>query len=255
VGGRWESTRVPQFIWFALTACVTLLSPPFLLGALPHWFRLNGCWREVGGLELPQLDQPMRSGALAGESSISTCWRLLVGSQGGSPVHVELAALRGQHRKLSLRRAGRTKRLWVTGSTKWAVNSKIEKRSRYVFNSGCARELENTRNSRGEYHAGAVATNFRHQLSSARGQEKPKRDQGQSVSSLGNRAGHPAPAGQTNGPPPLRFSTNRQGCANCFLCAQPTIAPSRSFAVDVSPIELNIFDMVVRPHGQLNFPA
>jgi NADP-dependent 3-hydroxy acid dehydrogenase YdfG len=128
--------------------------------------------------------------------------------------------------------AGRSEASGVYGSTKWAVNS---------IATTLRKELENDKIRVVNIMPGAVATNFARNF-------PPEFVQG-ILNSLGVKA-EIKPGGTV--PPELLDQVAAAG--KMFLAAADDIARAVVFAV-TQPIELNIFEMVVRPQRQLQLPA
>jgi NADP-dependent 3-hydroxy acid dehydrogenase YdfG len=128
--------------------------------------------------------------------------------------------------------AGRNDASGVYGSTKWAVNS---------IATTLRKELENDKIRVVNIMPGAVATNFARNF-------PPEFVKG-IVSSLGIKADI-KPGGQL--PPEVLDQIAAAG--KLFLASADDVARAVLFAV-TQPIELNIFEMVVRPQRQLQLPA
>ena len=128
--------------------------------------------------------------------------------------------------------AGRSEASGVYGSTKWAVNS---------IATTLRKELENDKIRVVNIMPGAVATNFARNF-------PPEFVQG-ILTSLGVKADI-KPGGTV--PPELLDQVAAAG--KMFLAAADDIARAVVFAV-TQPIELNVFEMVVRPQRQLQLPA
>ena len=128
--------------------------------------------------------------------------------------------------------SGRREASGVYGSTKWAVNS---------IATTLREELENDRIRVVNIIPGAVATNFARNF-------PPELVQG-ILSSLGVKA-EIKPGGTV--PPELLDQIAAAG--KMFLASADDVARAVLFAV-TQPIELNIFEMVVRPQRQLQLPA
>jgi NADP-dependent 3-hydroxy acid dehydrogenase YdfG len=128
--------------------------------------------------------------------------------------------------------AGRRDESGVYGSTKWAVNS---------IATTLRKELENDKIRVVNIMPGAVATNFARNF-------PPEVVKG-IVSSLGIEADI-KPGGQL--PPDVLDRIAAAG--KLFLASADDIARAALFAV-TQPIELNVFEMVVRPQRQLQLPA
>ena len=128
--------------------------------------------------------------------------------------------------------AGRSEASGVYGSTKWAVNS---------IATTLRKELENDKIRVVNIMPGAVATNFARNF-------PPEVVKG-IVSSLGIKADI-KPGGQL--PPAVLDQIATAG--KLFLASADDVARAVLFAV-TQPIELNIFEMVVRPQRQLQLPA
>ena len=128
--------------------------------------------------------------------------------------------------------AGRREASGVYGSTKWAVNS---------IATTLREELENDKIRVVNIMPGAVATNFARNF-------PPEVVRG-IVSSLGINADI-KPGAQL--PPEVLDQIAAAG--KMFLASADDIARAVLFAV-TQPIELNIFEMVVRPQRQLQLPA
>jgi hypothetical protein len=128
--------------------------------------------------------------------------------------------------------SGRSEASGVYGSTKWAVNS---------IATTLREELENDRIRVVNIIPGAVATNFARNF-------PPEFVQG-ILSSLGVKAEF-NPGGTV--PPELLDQVAAAG--KLFLASADDVARAVLFAV-TQPIELNIFEMVVRPQRQLQIPA
>jgi NADP-dependent 3-hydroxy acid dehydrogenase YdfG len=128
--------------------------------------------------------------------------------------------------------SGRSEASGVYGSTKWAVNS---------IATTLREELENDKIRVVNIMPGAVATNFARNF-------PPDVVRG-IVSSLGINADI-KPGGQL--PPEVLDQIAAAG--KLFLASADDVARAVLFAV-TQPIELNIFEMVVRPQRQLQLPA
>lgn len=128
--------------------------------------------------------------------------------------------------------AGRNEASGVYGSTKWAVNS---------IATTLRKELENDKIRVVNIMPGAVATNFARNF-------PPEFVQG-ILNSLGVKADI-KPGGTV--PPELLDQVAAAG--KLFLASADDIARAVVFAV-TQPIELNVFEMVVRPQKQLQLPA
>ena len=128
--------------------------------------------------------------------------------------------------------AGRNESSGVYGSTKWAVNS---------IATTLRKELENDKIRVVNIMPGAVATNFARNF-------PPEFVKG-IVNSLGINADI-KPGGQL--PPAVLDQIAAAG--KLFLASADDIARAVLFAV-TQPIELNVFEMVVRPQRQLQLPA
>ena len=128
--------------------------------------------------------------------------------------------------------AGRSETSGVYGSTKWAVNS---------IATTLRKELENDKIRVVNIIPGAVATNFARNF-------PPEVLKG-IVSSLGIEADI-QPGGQL----PLAVLDRIAAAGKMFLASADDVARAVLFAV-TQPIELNIFEMVVRPQRQLQLPA
>jgi NADP-dependent 3-hydroxy acid dehydrogenase YdfG len=128
--------------------------------------------------------------------------------------------------------SGRREASGVYGSTKWAVNS---------IATTLREELENDKIRVVNIIPGAVATNFARNF-------PPAVVKG-IVSSLGIEADI-QPGGQL--PPAVLDQIAAAG--KMFLASADDVARAVLFAV-TQPIELNIFEMVVRPQRQLQLPA
>jgi NADP-dependent 3-hydroxy acid dehydrogenase YdfG len=128
--------------------------------------------------------------------------------------------------------AGRNDASGVYGSTKWAVNS---------IATTLRKELENDKIRVVNIMPGAVATNFARNF-------PPEFVQG-ILNSLGVKADI-KPGGTV--PPELLDQVAAAG--KLFLASADDVARAVLFAV-TQPIELNIFEMVVRPQRQLPLPA
>jgi NADP-dependent 3-hydroxy acid dehydrogenase YdfG len=128
--------------------------------------------------------------------------------------------------------SGRREASGVYGSTKWAVNS---------IATTLRAELENDKIRVVNIIPGAVATNFARNF-------PPAVVKG-IVSSLGIEADI-RPGGQL--PPSVLDQIASAG--KMFLASADDVARAVLFAV-TQPIELNIFEMVVRPQRQLQLPA
>jgi NADP-dependent 3-hydroxy acid dehydrogenase YdfG len=127
---------------------------------------------------------------------------------------------------------GRSEASGVYGSTKWAVNS---------IATTLRKELENDKIRVVNIMPGAVATNFARNF-------PPEVVKG-IVSSLGIKADI-KPGAQL--PPEVLDQIASAG--KLFLASADDVARAVLFAV-TQPIELNIFEMVVRPQRQLQLPA
>ncbi|HEV2169667.1 MAG TPA: SDR family oxidoreductase [Candidatus Binatus sp.] len=128
--------------------------------------------------------------------------------------------------------AGRNEASGVYGSTKWAVNS---------IATTLRKELENDKIRVVNIMPGAVATNFARNF-------PPEFVKG-IVSSLGINADI-KPGSQL--PPEVLDQIAAAG--KMFLASADDVARAVLFAV-TQPIELNVFEMVVRPQRQLQLPA
>jgi NADP-dependent 3-hydroxy acid dehydrogenase YdfG len=128
--------------------------------------------------------------------------------------------------------AGRREESGVYGSTKWAVNS---------IATTLRKELENDNIRVVNIMPGATATNFARNF-------PPERVQG-IVNSLGIKADF-QPGAQL--PPEVLDQVAAAGKA--ILASADDVARAVLFAL-TQPIELNIFEMVVRPQRQLQLPA
>jgi NADP-dependent 3-hydroxy acid dehydrogenase YdfG len=128
--------------------------------------------------------------------------------------------------------AGRREESGVYGSTKWAVNS---------IATTLRKELENDNIRVVNIMPGAVATNFARNF--------PPETVRSIVSSLGIKADI-QPGAQL--PPAVLDQIAAAG--KLVLASADDVARAVLFAV-TQPIELNIFEMVVRPQRQLQLPA
>jgi NADP-dependent 3-hydroxy acid dehydrogenase YdfG len=128
--------------------------------------------------------------------------------------------------------AGRRDESGVYGSTKWAVNS---------IATTLRKELENDKIRVVNIMPGAVATNFARNF-------PPEVVLG-IVNSLGIKVDF-KPGGQL---PPAALD-QIAAAGKMFLASADDIARAVLFAV-TQPIELNVFEMVVRPQRQLQLPA
>jgi len=155
---------------------------------------------------------------------------LLVGSQ--SAIRAMRACGAAGHIVNISSTAGRSEASGVYGSTKWAVNS---------IATTLRKELENDKIRVVNIMPGAVATNFARNF-------PPEFVQG-ILTSLGVKADI-KPGGTV--PPELLDQVAAAG--KMFLAAADDIARAVVFAV-TQPIELNVFEMVVRPQRQLQLPA
>ena len=155
---------------------------------------------------------------------------LLVGSQAAIRA---MRACRAQGHIVNISStAGRSEASGVYGSTKWAVNS---------IATTLRKELEGDTIRVVNIMPGAVATNFARNF-------PPEFVQG-IVSSLGLKADF-KPGEQL--PPELLDQVAKAG--KLFLAAADDIARAVLYAV-TQPIELNVFEMVVRPQRQLQLPS
>jgi len=128
--------------------------------------------------------------------------------------------------------AGRSEASGVYGSTKWAVNS---------IATSLRKELEGDTIRVVNIMPGAVATNFARNF-------PPEFVQG-IVSSLGLQADF-KPGEQM----PAELLDQVAKAGKLFLAAADDIARAVLYAV-TQPIELNVFEMVVRPQRQLQLPS
>jgi NADP-dependent 3-hydroxy acid dehydrogenase YdfG len=128
--------------------------------------------------------------------------------------------------------AGRREASGVYGSTKWAVNS---------IATTLREELENDKIRVVNIMPGAVATNFARNF-------PPEFVQG-ILSSLGIKADI-----QPGKPVAPELLDQVAAAGKLFLASADDVARSVLFAV-TQPIELNIFEIVVRPQRQLQLPA
>ena len=128
--------------------------------------------------------------------------------------------------------AGRSEASGVYGSTKWAVNS---------IATSLRKELEGDTIRVVNIMPGAVATNFARNF-------PPEFVQG-IVSSLGLKADF-KPGEQM----PAELLDQVAKAGKLFLAAADDIARAVLYAV-TQPIELNVFEMVVRPQRQLQLPS
>jgi NADP-dependent 3-hydroxy acid dehydrogenase YdfG len=128
--------------------------------------------------------------------------------------------------------AGRNEASGVYGSTKWAVNA---------IATTLRKELENDKIRVVNIMPGAVATNFARNF--------PPEFVNGIVSSLGIKVDF-QPGGQL----PAAVLDQIAAAGKMFLASADDVARAVLFAV-TQPIELNVFEMVVRPQRQLQLPA